>query len=259
MESKTVSASNATKKASLSNSRKVKRNVRNSEKSLQNISLHFRKNKRIRIIFVDLRRLTRSAEKTEHQKLESKRRASLRRIGRTALALEKLVSNDLLEARDSQFSAQEFCEICKSQQLKSFLLSLKQKKKHATIDPKRFLLLREFFLESYDKKLFNECKETWSALRVFDVLRFLVNYESFKKNRKLEREIRRCLQTKFGMESRKVLHRSVSSEFGEHTTQLKKNLLSGLKSRKNVEDFEEKVQNIFLKEFGIILEIEAKC
>jgi TusA-related sulfurtransferase len=184
---------------------------------------------------------------------------SFRRIKPTTLALENLVSNDLLEAKqtDPQFISHEFCEICKAQRLKSFLQSFKKQKfKTSEIDPKRFLLLREFFLESYDKRLFNECKEIWNEVRLFDVLRFLFNFESLKANIRLERDIRKTLKEQFGVESRKSLLKALSTEFGRHTLELKKNLIIGVKAQEKVSDFEEYAQKIFLKEFGIILEVQ---
>ena len=122
--------------------------------------------------------------------------------------------------------------------------------------PRRFLLLREFFLESYDKRLFNDCKEIWNELRVFEVRHFLENFENFSKNKSLEKEIRCHLRSHFEVEGKKPFYKTISTEFGLHTLEVKKSLVNGLDIRQAVEVFEEFAQKIFLKEFGIVLELK---
>lgn len=154
-------------------------------------------------------------------------------------------------------SLQEFCEICKSTRLKTFFFAFKKpNKKVSLIGPEQFLLLREFFLESYDKRLFVDCKEPWNELRVFEVARFLEHYERFRANRKLESEIKSHLKTHFDVDSKKLYYKALSTDFGFHALELKRSLLQGLESRELVAQFEHFAQKIFLKEFGIVLELK---
>ena len=88
------------------------------------------------------------------------------------------------------------------------------------------------------------------------MFRFLDNYEGFKSNQKLEKEIRIYLKTNFDVDGKKPFYKAVSTEFGFHTLEMKKDLLKRLNTRKIINKFEEFAQKIFLKEFGILLELK---
>lgn len=167
--------------------------------------------------------------------------------------------NDFLETTQDQLdsSLREFCGICGLHRLKNFLFSFNQLgKKISMVGPKQFLLLREFFLESYDKRLFVDCKDPWNEVRVFEVLRFLDHYERFSSNQKLENEIKTYLKTHFNVSRKKLLEQTMATDFGFRALELKKSLLGGLESQEILSQFEQFAQKIFLKEFGIVLELK---
>lgn len=169
-----------------------------------------------------------------------------------------LLTNDFLEssAERTRPEFQEFCEVCKAERLKRFLQSFgAQGKRVAAIGPKQFLLLREFFLESYDKRLFVNCKDAWNEVRTFDVLRFLDCRERFSANLKLEQEIKSHLRRHFDVEGKKPFCKAVSTLLGKNTLALKKSLLLGLEQQKLVLKFEDFAQKVFLREFGVVLEL----
>ena len=88
------------------------------------------------------------------------------------------------------------------------------------------------------------------------MFRFLDNYEGLVSNKKLEKQIRKFLKSEFDVEGKKPFYKAVSTEFGLHTLEMKRDLLNGLTTQKILANFEEFSQKIFLEEFGIVLELK---